>query len=277
MIRYDQHMHSEFSTDSDAPMEEMIKKAISLGLEGITFTDHIDYHFPDRYAESLGANPPLFTFDLPKYRIKIQELKEKYKDQIQISTGVELGLKPDAYEKNLEVSQMDCFDFIIGSIHLIQDYDPYYPDFWEKYGVNTCLSLYLDATLEALPTFQDLKINTLGHLDYATRYVPEGRPANFYSQFQDKIHSILDYLIQNEIALEINSSGYKNGGNAPNPDYEILEAYYKRGGRKITFGSDAHEPQRIAQFFDKILPRVKEIGFTHYEVYQKKIPTKIPL
>ena len=37
MILADYHLHTSFSSDSESPMEDMIKKAISLGLKTICF------------------------------------------------------------------------------------------------------------------------------------------------------------------------------------------------------------------------------------------------
>ena len=45
-ITADYHLHSSFSGDSRADMEEMIQKAISLGLKNICFTEHMDLNFP---------------------------------------------------------------------------------------------------------------------------------------------------------------------------------------------------------------------------------------
>ncbi len=45
-ILYDFHMHSSLSTDSDAPMEDMVRRAAKLGLSGICLTEHMDADFP---------------------------------------------------------------------------------------------------------------------------------------------------------------------------------------------------------------------------------------
>ena len=39
----DYHVHTSFSDDSEYPMEEVIKKAISLGINEICLTKHVDY------------------------------------------------------------------------------------------------------------------------------------------------------------------------------------------------------------------------------------------
>ena len=39
----DYHVHTSFSDDSVYPMEEVVKKAISLGLDEICFCEHTDF------------------------------------------------------------------------------------------------------------------------------------------------------------------------------------------------------------------------------------------
>lgn len=52
---WDTHMHTHHSGDSEAAMDDMIKAAIAAGLDGICFTDHYDYDYPEE--------PELFLLD----------------------------------------------------------------------------------------------------------------------------------------------------------------------------------------------------------------------
>lgn len=56
----DCHMHSFFSSDSEAPTEEMVKRAVELGLPAICLTDHYDMDY------STGE----FQLDTPAYAAK---------------------------------------------------------------------------------------------------------------------------------------------------------------------------------------------------------------
>ena len=46
-MKADFHMHTNFSTDSQMSPEEVIKRAIELGLKTICITDHQDMDFPE--------------------------------------------------------------------------------------------------------------------------------------------------------------------------------------------------------------------------------------
>ena len=66
MIEYDCHMHSEFSTDSHTPLHRQVQESISLGLQGICMTDHMDYEFPREQMDSnliYEGNPFEFNWE----------------------------------------------------------------------------------------------------------------------------------------------------------------------------------------------------------------------
>lgn len=55
--RIDLHVHTRFSGDNDADPEEIVERAIELGLDGIAFTEHYSFEaseHADRLAEKYG-------------------------------------------------------------------------------------------------------------------------------------------------------------------------------------------------------------------------------
>ena len=117
-ILWDCHMHSSFSADSETPMEDMIQAAISRNLSGICFTEHFDPDYP--------ADPDGLTFDLdiPAYHARLHHLKEKYSQDLQIHFGIEIGLQPHLARQFRQLLEDYPFDFVIGSVHLVDGVDP---------------------------------------------------------------------------------------------------------------------------------------------------------
>ena len=60
------------------------------------------------------------------------------------------------------------------------------------------------------------------------------------------------------------------------PDEPILSLYRDLGGKRITFGSDAHTAARVGIGFREAEERVASLGFTHYTVYRKREPIDLP-
>lgn len=267
MIYYDSHVHTSFSTDSETPMENMVIQGIKNGLKGLTFTDHMDYHFPMKYNWHIKDGNAPFTFDINHYFTCISELKEKYLNQINLYYGVEIGLKEDACDDNLLLSRDKILDYIIGSTHLVDDIDPYYPEYWESFEEKKGLEKYFETTYDNLLHLGGIHIDTLGHLDYIVRYSPSGYKLYSYQMFSDIIDVILKFIIENGISLEVNTSGYKNGGPMPNPNEDIIRRYRDMGGELITFGSDAHTTDLLSNHFQDAEKIVKNTGYDFYTVF----------
>ena len=118
---------------------------------------------------------------------------------------------------------------------------------------------------------------TLGHLDYVVRYCREKGKDYSYRAFADEIDTILKELIQYDIALEINTGGYKAGLGVPNPTPDVIKRYRELGGEKITFGADAHKPEHIAFHFADAAAIAQEAGFRYYVRFKEKKPEYLPI
>ena len=155
-ILWDCHMHSSFSADSPAPMEDMIRQAVFLGLQGITFTEHLD---PDYPATPDGLD---FSLDIPSYQEKLFQLQDTYKDKIQIRFGIELGLQMHLADYFHSLMQEFPFDFAIGSSHLVHGFDPYYPEFFQGRKESRCYMEYFESILENLSCCEPKWIHCCG-------------------------------------------------------------------------------------------------------------------
>lgn len=91
MYKADSHVHSNFSGDSVERLENIAERAIELGMDEITITDHLDLDYADGIK--------IFELDVPKYIETLKKLKETYRDRIKIKIGVELGLQPQLVRK----------------------------------------------------------------------------------------------------------------------------------------------------------------------------------
>lgn len=275
MIQYDTHIHSAYSTDSPTPIRVQIDRAVECGLAGICLTDHMDYDFPpDQYDGVLPAHALPFWFDVHEYKKELAGLKAEYPD-FTILTGVECGMQTLAgiKEKNEALTADPSFDYVIGSLHLSERKDPYYQEFWEGRDPYQCVRRYLEELYDTLRTFT--AFDSLGHLDYIVRYAPDYFRYD-PMQYRDLLEEILKILIKKDIALEVNTSGYKSTGY-PNPHPDILVLYKELGGEMITIGSDAHIPDFLAYQFDRILPLLKKAGLHQYVTFHRRRPMFHPL
>lgn len=266
MLKTDCHVHTSFSSDSEASMESMVLGAIDRGLSTITFTDHMDYDFPDCYDMD-------FLFEPDSYFGELNRLKGKYSDRISILAGIELGLKPSYTRDYNELLSRYGFDFVIGSTHLVDNIDPYFEEYWDNHNnendERTCINRYFEAVYENITFYNNF--NSLGHLDYIIRYSPYKPSSYDYRNHMELIDEILKLIIRKDIALEVNTSGYKSN-SAPNPSSDVIRRYMELGGKLITFGSDAHSPEYIAFRFNELKDMLNSIGIYEYAIYKGRTP-----
>lgn len=264
---WDQHMHCNFSGDSDALPEDMIKAGIAHGLSGICFTDHLDYDYPEE--------PNIFLLDFDNYFKVLSDLKEKYADKISINIGIELGLQPQVAGQNLAVAKKYPFDFIIGSSHVVNHMDPYYPEFFAGRDEAVAYMEYFESVRENINSGVDFDV--YGHIDYVVRYGPNKNTFYTYAKFKDIIDEILSLLISKGKGIEVNTGGFKYGLGHPNPAEDIIRRYRELGGEIITMGADAHVPEYVAYEFDKTAQIIKNCGFKYYTVFKNRKAEFIPL
>ena len=264
-ILSDYHVHSSFSGDSSVSPEAVIEQAISHGLQHLCLTDHMDYDYTD--------GDVCFEFDPREYFRRLQPLKEKYRDQIDLCIGVELGLRPYLSGRHHSLIFSYPFDFVIGSIHLVNNRDPYFPSYFEGRDESDAYLEYFQCALYNLRAYSIF--DTFGHLDYVVRY---GQNPEVYSyrKYSDEIDAVLKLLLEKGIALEVNTAGFRTLGRT-NPEPDVLRRYRELGGELITVGSDGHQPEYLGYRFRETEELLRSCGFSYYAVFRQRKPEFIKI
>lgn len=271
MIQADMHMHTWFSTDSEACPRDMADEAVRKGLKTICFTDHFDKDDLEWGEEGI--------FDVDAYFVEMQKLQEEYAGKLNIRIGIELGLRTYLKDYYEELTKKYPFDFVIGSVHNVpykKDAegnilytDPAAEKLFTDRTDKEAYRLMMETTLENVRTSDCFQ--TLGHLDYVVRYGKSREKEYSYTDYADIIDEILKLLIEKEKGLEVNSAGLKYGLPFAHPHPDVLKRYRELGGEIITIGADAHKPEHIAYDFAKTEEILKSCGFKYYtEFFEQK-------
>lgn len=265
----DYHTHTHFSTDSEASAREHIETAIALGMPELCFTDHTDFDYPPENGETLFRFNPFDYFD------EIGILKREYASKIKIKIGIELGLNPSIRDRNKALTIQIPFDFVIGSSHIVDGLDPYYPEYWEGITAKEGVEKYFNAILTNVKAGNDYDV--YGHLDYVRRYIPQ---KNFlYNEFDyyEITEAIMKTIIENGHGIELNTRGLTYGENFFAPTINLIRRYHHMGGEIITVGSDAHFSENVGYSFKQASDILSEIGFKYITVFNNRKAQFLPL
>lgn len=263
MINADFHTHSSFSGDSEEPMREMALAAVSRGLRTLCFTEHCDLDYPEEG----------FVPDFAAYKAEYEATRDEFSGKLELLFGVELGLMDYLAPRLCEITGKWDFDFIIGSSHLVDGADPYYPEYFEKHGANGGILRYFESILSNVKAFGDFDV--YGHLDYAVRYSPEKKYAP--EDYRELLDEILRLLVAKGKGIELNTAGLRSGLSHCNPHPFILRRYRELGGEIVTIGSDAHRAADVARDFAAAEQMLKDAGFDRYAVFRKRKPEFIAI
>lgn len=127
----DYHVHTDYSDDSVYLMEDVIKDAITMNMQEIAITDHVDYGIKKDWSEGdieYRNGEPIANVDYPKYFKELEYLINKY-DQIKIRKGMEFGIQMHTIPQFENLFNKYDFDFIILSIHQVEDKEFWTGDF----------------------------------------------------------------------------------------------------------------------------------------------------
>ena len=243
---FDSHIHSAASPDSEVPPEEVIAILKKKGF-GCTFTEHIEYS---------ADLKPFFCVDFEIYPKEYV----KYKSDT-VAMGVELSLIPQALELNRQHAANTDYDFVIGSIHVVDGLDlGAKPDitreWFSKWGEEAYLRFFKDS-LEMVKANEFF--DSFGHIDYISRYSTLPEENVLYDRYATQYDELLTALIERGKVIEFCTRRIGDELACKNL-YKIYTRYKELGGRYVTIGSDAHVADQLGYKFDLALDILNEIG-----------------
>ena len=256
---WDFHMHSSYSEDSKEPMENMARQAQALGMKAICFTEHYDTDFPHA--------PEKFQVDVAQYRQGLMEVRKMFPEMF-IGFGLEAGFMPNTVEKTEAVVQAHDFDFVIGSVHIVNNVDLYY----KGYVPEDREQAYLDYVEEILKIVKKAEnFDVLGHINYTSKMEVFKEKPMYYEDFPDIVDEIFKTLIQKGKGMEFNTSSLRH---CKSTDCMVgfLKRYKELGGEILTLGSDSHNTTTLGFFYPEALEVIKECGFSHVATFRERKP-----
>lgn len=255
---FDFHIHSSVSFDSDTPSKNIAEAAAAAGLREICFTDHWDYlPRPEDKHDIFSLDEYAKAYD----GLEVEGLK--------IRRGVEIGLNEWNISLCRELVAKREWDFVIGSVHYADGYDPYVPQYWEGKTVEQAYTRYLEKELECIKLHEDFDV--LGHLTYVCKSPcnPFHAPLP-YGECRELADEIMKLVIRKGRGIEINTSGVDRGVDLiPSMDY--VRRFRELGGEIITVGSDSHNDIRVGQYCNEVIAQLKDI-FGYVCTFEKRKP-----
>lgn len=239
-------------------MVRSCEQALALGLPAVAFTDHLDFTEPlpqDRVLTE-GLDPHrysrMYLLNLEGYHQAVAQCRERFPG-LRILFGAEIG---EAHLFNASAARVaGDFDRILGSVHAI----PFEgrltasEDIFRLLPPAEAMRQYF-AEVIRLITGSDL-FQVLAHLDFARRTWPARAGRYEEKTFETEYRAVLEALAASDRVLEVNTK-------SPMASVELLRWWHDAGGTAVSFGSDAHQPWRVADKFKEAVSVAEAGGFS---------------
>lgn len=223
-MNYNYHTHTFRCHHATGTEREYIEEAIKNGIVSMGFSEHIPFVLPD----GTQSSHRIYMRETELYFLTLNELRNEYKNEIEIFIGFESEFYPKYYKKMIgDMIDMGAEYMILGQHLLYNEYPNQVVSGSPKNGYNE-LKDYTDAVISGMES------------GYFT-YVAHPDLINFSGDEQlytEEMTRLCKKSTSLNIPLEINFLGIRTNRRYP------LDKFWEIAGREkspVTFGIDAHD------------------------------------
>ena len=288
MQNFNLHTHSVYSDGKSQP-REIVEEAIRQGLTTLGFSEHSPLPFDNTFSVK--------SADMPRYVAEIAQLKEEFKDKIDLYCGLEADYLTGVSEPFAVTKEKYHLDYLIGGVHLVIDpalrqaqgpekikvVEPVEPPTqtispdeiwfidgpkWEVYDEG--LQKFFDGDIrravrrffeQSNEMIENEQFDIIAHFDKIKMH---NRDRYFHEDepwYRKLALETLDLIHEKGLVMEINTRGiYKKRYNGFYPSPWLMEEACKMGVPAI-ISADAHHFSEITLEFDAAEEALKRAGY----------------
>jgi len=275
----DNHVHIDFEK-INKDLDLYVEKAKEKDIEEFTITNHI--MIPIKNPFYVIDNSRVFLRDLSFLKCSLIStfalnyftfIKAKGYSNVNIGAEIDYLGNKEYMDEVRKVIEKTPFDLILGSLHILE-------------GNNIARKKEVDEYLKtATPEeihkkyFTKLKevaksdlFDVLSHPDLIRKHSPKVK----FEEYSTEVEELIDSLLENDMGIEVNASGYVFMGDSY-PSKEFLALSKEKGLEKVTIGSDAHKVEHIGENLDKVVEKLKSVGYEKIVKFKNRKPEYIRL
>jgi histidinol-phosphatase (PHP family) len=259
----DSHTHTFRCRHAGGEVVEYARAARDAGLPFLAATDHIPH--PGGGTDGLHMT----LAELPGYAAAVLDAREKLSYPVLLGLEAEFELARDREWLSTLLARHP-FDLVLGSVHC--------GDHWRLTPASPeatpqkIRAIWVEYAGHVAELARSGAFDVVAHLDLAKRtgLIP---PPDL---LEETMFPALDAIAEAGEALEINTSGLVHPAGEPYPSLPLLRRA-RALGIPICFGSDAHAPEDVAQFFPAALALARAAGYSTYAVFSRRVRREVPL
>ncbi len=263
----DYHIHTSRCCHAVGTLEQYLAEAENKNLKEAGFADHFPLGLLDYIPRTqVTMNPE----ELEQYIEQVEALKSNF-PAVRVKLGIEVDYLPGTEKKLEHLLKQYPFDFVIGSIHFMQNWDfthPVYANTYKERNIGELYRSYFDLVKNLC---ESGLFDIIGHLDVIKKF--GYRPENDLEPLWCEIAEIMK---RNGICFELNTAGRDAPVGDFYPDRGLLKICHQKNV-PVTLGSDAHSPDQVGRYFPEALELLKSVGYQKLAAFNRRTISAVHL
>ena len=249
----DYHTHTVRCGHAEGTMEAYLEAALAAGIREYGFSCHIPmYWLPE---EKRDPGIAMRMDELETYVQDVLRMRDRY-PEIPIRLGIEADFIPGREEDLMKVLEPYPWDYVIGSVHFIGDWDFDNPASVNRYAEWDISELYAKFfTLETMAARSGL-FDIMAHIDLIKKF--GHRPSHDLGRLYADVAQV---MADAGVAIELSTAGLRKPVREIYPNPQLLKECCDRNV-PLVISSDAHKPSEVAWGFEGALEVARAAGYT---------------
>lgn len=261
------HNHTRFSDGREEPVG-FLEPARLANAAILGFSDHY-YRDPNPTAPfpKWALHPDRET----EYFDTLAELAAKTKD-LTILRGLEFDWFDDGAERLAPMAHDARLDYTIGSIHMI-DLEAFdiSKAYWSQFSQDEINEKHRHYWVSVRKMAESGLFDIAGHLDLVKKFAVYPT-----EDMTPLIEEALDAVRAADMAVELNTSGWRKPCEAAYPTEAILQSCFKRE-IPVLVSSDAHKAELVCDRFDEGYRILAGVGYKNVVYFRERERLTVPL
>ncbi len=266
----DYHVHIERGQYTVDWLRQFIHQAQIKGVKDLGISEHA-YRFKETrsmfWNEWVEARQTQTIEDYYRLMLKVRE------QGMNVKFGIEIDYFPEKEKEIAEFIQSYPFDYVIGSVHWLEDWGIDLVEMQDEWQRRDLQSVWCDYFARIRQMAESKLFDIAAHLDLVKifNYVPHDRDF-----LQNQYDLTARVLADSGMCIEISTAGLRKPVKEIYPHPQLLKTCYDYGV-PIVISSDAHRPQDVGADFDQAVQLAMDIGYEEVCLFTQRKAQKCRL
>jgi len=255
----------EFCCHAMDSLEEIVVAYIERGFDWVGITEHappVDdrFRYPEEIKAGLNARQLYGRFE--RYITACRRLQKKYIQTIQLYVGFETEASSGSIPFIQDLARLFKPDYIVGSVHHVDDIGFDYSPEWYARAVAATGSLealycrYFDAQYQFLSA---VRPKVVGHFDLIRIFDPSYEATLALPSVQKRVRRNLELVHSMDMIMDVNVRAITKGAAEPYPTRPILRQAIAMG-IAVAPGDDSHGVDTVGLNIDRAVEVLQNLG-----------------